>query len=84
MCGTAGWEWETNRFAYEPVEKYCHGCYVKTVTSEGAGRNPGISVELSPTGTRESARRFVKARDAYLHRTAGADEDVAQHVDVRR
>lgn len=70
MCGTAQWEWDSTqggtRFAYEPVEKYCHGCYVKTVMSEESGRNPGITIELSPTGTQESARRHVKAREAWL------------------
>lgn len=72
MCGTAGWEWDPDqggsRFAYEPVERFCQGCYIKQVTSEESGRNPGITVELAPTGTREAARRHVKARDAYLRK----------------
>ena len=27
MCGTAEWEWDENRHAYEPVLRTCWGCY---------------------------------------------------------
>lgn len=72
LCGTATWEWDPaqggSRFAYEPIEMYCHGCYLKAVTSQDTANNPGITVELAPTGTPEAAKRFVRERDAYLHR----------------
>ena len=61
MCGTAKWEWEDNRFAYEPVENRCQGCYVKDVVAEDSGRNPGVTIELLPTTGREAAVRQVRA-----------------------
>lgn len=65
MCGTAQWEWDENRFAYEPVEKRCPGCYVKDVMAEGTSRNPGITVELLPTVGHEAAQRRVAEARAY-------------------
>lgn len=63
LCGTAPWEWEENKFAYEALEKSCQGCYVKEVTSRDSTRNPGVTVELTPTGTREAAQRRIAERD---------------------
>lgn len=60
MCGTAGWEWQENRFAYEPVEEFCKGCYLKHVANEDAGQIPGTSISLMPTGTIEADRRHLK------------------------
>ena len=60
MCGTAGWEWEADRFAYEPVEARCQGCYAKETAAEFAGRNPGVSIELLPTHGREAAVRQLR------------------------
>lgn len=65
MCGTAQWEWDENRFAYEPVERRCQGCYVKDVLAEDSGRNPGVTIELLPTTGREAAQRKVRAERAY-------------------
>jgi hypothetical protein len=61
MCGTAQWEWDADRFAYEPVEKRCPGCYAKDVVAEDSGRNPGVSIELLPSTGREAAIRQVRA-----------------------
>ena len=66
LCGTADWEWDPaqggSRFAYEPVEKLCQGCYVKH--EQGSG-SPGTSVVLEPTGTQESARRQLAQEHAF-------------------
>ena len=35
MCGTAEWEWEADRRAYEPVEKFCMGCYLRHMAEIG-------------------------------------------------
>lgn len=68
MCGTAEWEWNENRFAYEPVSKYCHGCHLKEISAEDRNRTPGVTIELMPTGTVESAKRFLKAKRDYERR----------------
>lgn len=66
LCGTADWEWDPaqggTRFAYEPVEKLCQGCYVKH--EQGSGQ-PGTSVVLEPTNTAASARRQLAAAAAH-------------------
>ena len=62
MCGTASWEWDENRRAYEPVEKFCHGCYIKTVAGTDNNDMPGTTIELVPTGTVEHAKRLVKQK----------------------
>jgi hypothetical protein len=77
LCGTAPWEWEENKYAYEAVEKGCQGCYVKEVTSHDTTRNPGVTVELNPTGTREAAQRRIAARDKDKRR-AQAKRDKAK------
>lgn len=61
MCGTASWEWEENRFAYEPVDSFCHGCYQKTVYSEGVDSLPGTTVSLVPVTEYRKAQRKVDA-----------------------
>ena len=65
LCGTAPWEWDPaqggSRFAYEPIEKYCHGCYIKTATGEETARNPGITIELAPTGTQAAGSTMTGA-----------------------
>lgn len=67
MCGTADWEWDPNvggsRRAYEPVEKFCMGCYLKAAAApRDPNRNTdGITVELARTDDQDHARRMVKA-----------------------
>lgn len=67
MCGTADWEWKEDRFAYEPVERFCHGCYLKSAAQENDPHKnkDGITIELLPTRTVEAARRLVKAQKKY-------------------
>ena len=61
MCGTAPWEWEANRFAYEPVVTVCRGCQIKDGVSSSMERADGATVELLPTVGPEAARRHVAA-----------------------
>jgi len=66
LCGTADWEWEADRKAYEPVEKFCMGCYLKHMADEGGGQMPGTSFIMEPTKTQASAKRHKRMkRDAY-------------------
>lgn len=68
MCGTADWEWQENKFAYEAVPHRCQGCYVRDSATDDTQRQPGVTVELHPTGTRESALRQEKAAQAHAKR----------------
>lgn len=68
MCGTASWEWEENKFAYEAVSHLCRGCYVKDAASDDTKRQPGVTIELHPTGTQESARRQLTAQQRHQAR----------------
>jgi hypothetical protein len=70
LCGTSQREWDPERggkkTAYEPVSVFCPGCYAKTAVSDDTSSQPGVTIELRPTGTQESAQRYVlqKRRDA--------------------
>ena len=65
MCGTAEWEWDKDRRAYEAVEKFCMGCYLKHVVGEESGQTPGMSITLQPARGQMSSRRLAKMkRDA--------------------
>lgn len=65
MCGTAGWEWNANRRAYEPVETFCPGCQMKAGKAAADPPRHGVTVELAPTGTPESRQRRERERAAY-------------------
>lgn len=47
MCGTAPWEWEEDRFAYEAMIETCQGCQMKDSMQEDAAGG-GQSVVLVP------------------------------------
>lgn len=65
MCGTASWEWEENRFAYEATDSFCHGCYLKSVYADtGQDSMPGTSVSLVPNTEYRKAKRKVDAEKA--------------------
>jgi len=66
MCGTAEWEWDANRRAYEPVEKFCMGCYLKHMADEGGNSLPGTSIVMEPTGNQRSAERHRQMRRGAL------------------
>jgi len=61
LCGTADWEWEENRFAYEPVLHQCMGCYYKSVYNDSVGKPPpGSTVELQKVTPQMKAQREVR------------------------
>jgi hypothetical protein len=62
MCGTAEWEWDADRRAYEPVEKFCMGCYLKHMANEGGGSMPGTNVVMEPSRSRKSAERHERMK----------------------
>lgn len=57
LCGTAEWEWQEDKRAYAPVEEFCMGCYLKSITGENSGA--GTTIRLVPTHTQEHAKRLV-------------------------
>ena len=61
MCGTAPWEWEENPFAYEPVDEFCKGCYMKSVFSDQEGKTglAGTNIKLIPVTPMRKAQRVV-------------------------
>lgn len=59
MCGTADWEWQDNRNAYEPVLATCLGCYYKEIIREGQDIGPGVTARLERPGTMQAAQRAV-------------------------
>lgn len=56
LCGTAQYEWDENRRAYEPVEKMCMGCYLKAGAEESETYLPGSSISLISTDSVEYAK----------------------------
>jgi len=56
MCGTADWEWEEDRYAYEPIAKQCWGCYIKDRATDENERLPGSTMTLVPTKEAENLR----------------------------
>ena len=71
MCGTAEWEWEENRYAYEPVEHFCMGCYLKHMAGEDGGSMPGTTITLLPSTGRSAAKRRVDAKRKWEARRRG-------------
>jgi len=60
MCGTAPWEWEENKFAYEAVDHFCKGCYLKSVYSSSQSESlAGTNVMLIPVTPERVAEREV-------------------------
>ena len=61
LCGTADWEWEEDKFAYEPVLHQCWGCYYKSVYYDSLGKPPaGATVELQKVTPQMQAQREVR------------------------
>jgi hypothetical protein len=59
LCGTADWEWEEDRHAYEPIARQCWGCYYKDRASESEDKMPGMTVTLVPSSIAEKQRNIV-------------------------
>ena len=73
MCGTADWEWEEDRFAYEPVLHQCWGCYYKSVYYDSLGKPaPGTTVELQKVSPRSKAEREVREEKMLRRRKEAA------------
>jgi hypothetical protein len=66
LCGTAEWEWEANKRAYAPAERFCMGCYLKAIASHDVADNPGASVVLKPTTGRDAAKRLLQEKAKFL------------------
>ena len=62
MCGTAEWEWDADRRAYEPVEKFCMGCYLKHMAGEDGAQLPGTTIAMEPTRSSSSAKRLARMK----------------------
>lgn len=64
MCGTAPWEWEENPHAYMCEEKFCRGCYIKKVSTEGDEdkRLPGTTVTLVPATADRLAEQYLREK----------------------
>lgn len=73
LCGTAGWEWEENRYAYDVQEVFCPGCYRKEVSVEG-DKLPGTRIELVPV-TKELRDRQYAAEQRRRHMRREADDE---------
>jgi hypothetical protein len=60
MCGTAPWEWEENKFAYEAIDHFCKGCYLKSIFSTSESESlAGTNVQLIPVTSQRLAERQV-------------------------
>jgi len=70
MCGTAPWEWEANRYAYEPVIKLCRGCEIKESVSDQTDKRHGVSVELAPAAGPAAAQRRAEQERMSMRRAA--------------
>ncbi len=64
MCGTAEWEWEENRFAYSPEEKFCMGCYLKHMAGEEGAQMPGSTIVMVPSKNSPLTKRKRRGRRA--------------------
>lgn len=68
LCGTAGWEWEENRYAYDVEEVFCPGCYRKEVSSDG-DKLPGTRIELVPATRELRDKQYLREmRRRHIHR----------------
>jgi hypothetical protein len=60
-CGTAAWEWEEDRYAYEPVTVRCHGCYLKEAARDDQPM-PGSRITLVPKQRAHALRERAGVR----------------------
>lgn len=61
-CGTAEWEWEEDRYAYEAAVHQCWGCYVKEFSREDAEGMLGARITLVPKDIAARQRDMPKSR----------------------
>lgn len=49
QCGTSQWEWDEDRFAYEPALHLCHGCFLLDASAQDqTDATPGSRMVLVP------------------------------------
>lgn len=64
MCGTAAWEWEEDRYAYEPAREVCIGCQKKDLLRDDHEKPPpGSSVVLIPKKVAAARRRAEREKE---------------------
>lgn len=73
MCGTKSWEWEENKRAYMPTEKYCHGCYLKHMSSEDNDSLPGTTIDLVPYDAALVEAQRLRYEQAIMSRESSGD-----------
>lgn len=61
-CGTAGWEWDADRHAYEAAVHQCWGCYVKEFSREDTEGMLGARIVLLPKLAAQAARESPRRR----------------------
>lgn len=50
QCGTADWEWEENRYAYQAELEFCQGCmHLEAAREDQSDTPPGASIVLVPS-----------------------------------
>ena len=63
MCGTAPWEWEEDRYAFEAARETCVGCQQKDLLRDDTEKAPaGSSVVLIPKKVARENRRREAAK----------------------
>ena len=60
-CGTAGWEWEADRYAYETAVEQCWGCYLKEISHGDTEGMAGARVTLVPKDVAKLSRGKPKS-----------------------
>jgi hypothetical protein len=61
-CGTAAWEWEEDRYAYEPSVHQCWGCYLKEFARDDIQGVAGGRVILVPKHVAAKQRDVTRPR----------------------
>lgn len=73
MCGTSPYQWEEDRYAFEPVVEVCHGCEKKDILrDDDAKLPPGASIVLIPKDEAKLRRDAEAERKARQKEAAHA------------
>lgn len=62
QCGTAAWEWEEDRYAYEPSVHQCWGCYLKDLSRDDIQGMAGGRIVLVPKHVAAQQREIARPR----------------------
>lgn len=63
-CGTAGWEWSEDRFAYLATVHVCEGCKMRDAARDDAKDVTGGTIVLVSGAAKEAA--LAEQREKYL------------------